>query len=108
MKTVLDNYPTNQITSKAVSRQQTAINGAQKNAKKCGHVFKNRIEKRGLTFLQSEAFFRLRLRSFGCNFWPNKTVKGTRSPDAVLKVGFLIGFGCFAERPSAVRPLPLR
>jgi len=35
-------------------------------------------------------------------------VKGTRRPDAVLKVCFLIEFGGFAKRSLAARPLPLR
>jgi len=38
----------------------------------------------------------------------NKTGKGTRRPDAVLKVAFEIRLGGVAERPSAARPLSLR
>lgn len=59
----------------------------------------------------------LQRRKLGCRclttqqhlrIWPNKTVKWTRRPLAVLKVCFLIRFGGFVERPSAARPLPLR
>jgi hypothetical protein len=37
---------------------------------------------------------------------PNKTVKGTRRPNAVLKVCSFIGFGGFAKVHQAARPLP--
>ncbi len=37
---------------------------------------------------------------------PNKTVKGTRRPNAVLKVCSFIGFGGFAKAHQASRPLP--
>jgi hypothetical protein len=36
------------------------------------------------------------LRSAWLFFWPNKSVKGTRRPLAVLKFRFLSGFGGFA------------
>jgi hypothetical protein len=39
---------------------------------------------------------------------PNPAVKGTHQPFAVLKVCFLVGFGSFAWRLGAARPLPLR
>jgi len=39
---------------------------------------------------------------------PNKSVKGTRRPLAVLEFGFLSRFGGFAEFPVAARLLPLR
>jgi hypothetical protein len=37
---------------------------------------------------------------------PNKSVKGTRRPLAVLALGFLSRFGGFAWLPLAARPLP--
>jgi hypothetical protein len=39
---------------------------------------------------------------------PNTAVKETRRPVSVLKVGFLIRFGDFAQGLSTARPLPLR
>ena len=38
--------------------------------------------------------------------WPNKSVKGTRRPVAVLKVWFFSRFGCFVSLSLAARPLP--
>jgi hypothetical protein len=38
--------------------------------------------------------------------WPNKSVKGTRRPLAVLEVGFLSGSGGFVSLSLAARPLP--
>jgi len=37
---------------------------------------------------------------------PNKSVKGTRRPLAVLKFGFLSRFGGFVSLSLAARPLP--
>ncbi|WP_445369488.1 hypothetical protein ACH5Y9_09975 [Methylomonas sp. BW4-1] len=37
---------------------------------------------------------------------PNKSVKGTRRPLAVLKLGFYPGFGGFVSLSLAARPLP--
>ena len=39
---------------------------------------------------------------------PNKSVKGTRRPLAVLKFWFLSRFGGFVSLSLAARPLPLR
>ena len=38
--------------------------------------------------------------------WPNKSVKGTRRPLAVLKFWFLSRFGGFVSLSLAARPLP--
>jgi len=38
--------------------------------------------------------------------WPNKSVKGTRRPLAILEFGFLSRFGGFAWLSLAARPLP--
>jgi len=41
-----------------------------------------------------------------CIAKPNKSVKGTRRPLAVLKFCFLSRFGGFAKAHQAARPLP--
>jgi len=46
------------------------------------------------------------LFGFGCIVGPNKSVKGTRRPLAVLKFWFLSRFGSFAWLSLAARPLP--
>jgi len=42
----------------------------------------------------------------GCIAKPNKSVKGTRRPLAVLKISFLSRFGGFVSLSLAARPLP--
>jgi hypothetical protein len=54
------------------------------------------------------SLYRRSLNAFSHHDRPNMAVKGTRRPDAVLKVGLCIRFGDFVARPFAARPLPLR